>query len=178
MIRALVLMTVSAVASIASAAQPTDMDGAKTPSGKVVVAFVDTLFNQHKGEEAFDKYVSRDYLDHGYLGAGVAGGVAQGMDSGMSAAPAPASQATATKQSDFERGRTGESRMVANSKIHMDIKKVLVQGDLVFVQAHGTNGQSANGDLMWILYRVKDGKITEHWDTHNEIPDNQVNKQW
>jgi len=55
--------------------------------------------------------------------------------------------------------------------------KMVVQGDLVFVQAHGLQSKP-NGDLLWILYRVKDGKITEHWDTHNEIPDSQVGKQW
>lgn len=173
--RVLVLIVISMTAA-ASAAQPTDMDGAKTPNGKVVVAFIETLFNQHKGEEAFEKYVSRDYLDHGYLAADAAAG-AQGMNSAMSAAP-PTSQAAESKQSDFERMSVGEARMVANSKIHFDLKKVLVQGDLVFVQAHGTNGQSANGDLMWVLYRVKDGKILEHWVTHNEITNNQVNKQW
>ncbi|MGC3980397.1 MAG: nuclear transport factor 2 family protein [Steroidobacteraceae bacterium] len=176
---ALVAM-IGASASI-FAAQPTDMDGAKTANGKVVVDFIETLFNRHLGEQAFDKYVSKDYVDHGYLGAGAAAqntrsDMRQGSDmgQGMSSTAPPASN----KQSGFERSRSAEAAMVANSQIHMEVKKVLVQGDLVFVQAHGTNGQSPNGDLMWVLYRVKDGKIVEHWDTHNEIPANQVGKQW
>lgn len=163
------------ISANALAAKPTDMDGAKTASGKVVVSFIETLFNEHKGEEAFDKYVSRNYLDHGYLAAGAAPAGATPPE-GMGTPP-PASPQD-TKKSDFERGRESESRMVANSKIHIDIKKVIAQGELVFVQGHGTNGQSPNGDLMWVLYRVENGKITEHWDTHNEIPSNQVGKQW
>lgn len=159
-----------------NAAQPTDMDGANTPNGKVAVAFIDTLFNQHKGAEAFDKYVSHDYIEHGYLGmkAGPrppeAGGAAE-----QKAAP-PAAD---TKQSDFEKNRQQEAATIGKmTKMHIDIKKVVVQNDLVFVQGLGVTGMPGNGDLMWILYRVKDGKILEHWDTHNPIPDDQVNKQW
>jgi predicted SnoaL-like aldol condensation-catalyzing enzyme len=169
----IILLLGGLISANAMAAKPTDMDGAKTANGKVVVNFIETLFNQHKGEEAFDKYVSRNYLDHGYLGVGP--GPAAAASEGMSAASPPPQNA---QKSDFERGREGEARMVANSKIHIDIKKVIAQGDLVFVQGHGTNGQSPNGDLMWVLYRVENGKITEHWDTHNEIPNNQVDKQW
>lgn len=174
-VAALLLMS-GLIASSVLASQPTDLDGAKTPNGKVVVGYIETLFNQHKGVEAYDKYVSRDaYVSHGYLGAM---GTPPPQAAGSAAPPAQPAFAQDGK-SNFERMREAEAReTAANPQMRMELKKVIVQGDLVFVQAHAWNGQTQNGDLMWILFRVKDGKITEDWDTHNPIPDDQVNKQF
>jgi predicted SnoaL-like aldol condensation-catalyzing enzyme len=138
-------------ANAATASETSDMDGDKTPNGKLAVEYLLLRFNQGKMAEADKRYTSPGMIEHGYLG----------MMANANTAPAPPPEA---------RGPL---------KMTMDVKKVLVQGDLVFIQAHGTRGDTpGNGDLMWILYRVKDGKVVEHWDTHNPIPDSQVGKQW
>lgn len=132
------------------ASESTDMDGIKTANGKLAVKYLTMRFNGGKMAEADKLYTSAALVEHGYLGMARA--------AGAPAAPPP------------------EARTPL--KITMDVKKVIVQGDLVFIQAHGMRGDKGNGDLMWILYRIKDGKVVEHWDTHNEIPDDQVGKQW
>jgi predicted SnoaL-like aldol condensation-catalyzing enzyme len=41
---------------------------------------------------------------------------------------------------------------------------VLAQGDLVFVQGMAKHDPTSTGNQVWMLFRVKDGKIVEHWD--------------
>lgn len=146
---ALVTAAAAFVSMAAFAGEATDMDGIKTANGKLAVEYLTMKFNDGKMQQA-DKLYASHMIEHGYLG------MAQERPGG---APPPEVRGTPMKMS-------------------MDVKKVIVQGDLVFVQAHGMRGNTGNGDLMWILYRIKDGQIVEHWDTHNPIPDNQVGKQW
>ena len=150
-----------------TASEPTDMDGAKTKNGKIAVDYINMRFNQAKMAEADKLYASPNMIDHGYLGMSEQGGGRTG-GGAPGAAGAPPAGAP----------RAGGAPAAGGAlKENMTITKVLVQGDLVFVQAHGHQSQP-NGDLMWILYRIKDGKIVEHSDTHNVIPDSQVGKQW
>lgn len=150
---ALVTLTLMSVALTLFASEPSDMDGAKTPSGKVVVGYLAVQWGQHKDPDAAKKLVSPNLIEHGYLGAAGAG-------------PAPNAPPTPAAEGGGSGGPI------------IEIKKVLVQGDLVFVQGLGKRSEQDSGDLMWILYRVKDGKIVEHWDTHNPIPKDQKDKQW
>lgn len=52
-----------------------------------------------------------------------------------------------------------------------DIQHVLADGDLVAVHASWTALISKNGDVSVDLFRVKDGKLVEHWDVVQGIPD-------
>jgi predicted SnoaL-like aldol condensation-catalyzing enzyme len=52
-----------------------------------------------------------------------------------------------------------------------DIRRVLADGDIVAVHAHWTGLISKNGDIGIDLFRVKDGKLVEHWDVIQAIPD-------
>ena len=162
--RIALLMGGLCIATAALSTEPSDMDGAKTPNGKIAVDYINMRFNQNKMAEADKKYASPNMIEHGYLGmmGNAAGGAASGPGG-----PPPAGAPTA--------GAPPGSAPAGGEA--MSIKKVIVQGDLVFVQAHGHQSKP-NGDLLWILYRIKDGKVVEHWDTHNEIPDSQVGKQW
>lgn len=158
------------------AAEPTDMDGAKTPAGKVVMQYLEYSWSKNKKPEAAKKLEHPKMIEHGYLGSmpnsggpqGAPGGAPQGgpPPQGAPAGAPPGGQQAGGPPGGGDGGST------------ITPVKVIAQGDLVFVQGHGMRGKTGNGDLMWILYRVKDGKIIEHWDTHNEIPDNQVGKQW
>jgi predicted SnoaL-like aldol condensation-catalyzing enzyme len=51
-----------------------------------------------------------------------------------------------------------------------DIKHVLADGDLVAVHASWTSLVSENGDVSVDLFRVKNGKLVEHWDVVQGIP--------
>ena len=52
-----------------------------------------------------------------------------------------------------------------------DIRRVLADGDIVAVHAHWTGLISKNGDVGIDVFRVKDGKLVEHWDVIQAIPD-------
>jgi predicted SnoaL-like aldol condensation-catalyzing enzyme len=144
-IAALSLVSASALASGA-----TDMKGAETPNGKVVRAFLDMEMAQHKPAEAFDKYVSKDYKNK-YMGS-----------------------ATAIQDNNFAGQRAAEEKVFGgNSKITIEIKKMVAADDFVFVQALGKQDPNAKGgDQLWMLFRLKDGKIVEHWDIHSPNPEN------
>ena len=67
MIPALALAALAGGAVAADKAAPVDdnMIGLTTPNGKLVYDFINLWFNEHKGAEAFDKYVSHDnYMNH------------------------------------------------------------------------------------------------------------------
>lgn len=55
--------------------------------------------------------------------------------------------------------------------IDADVKRIIAQGDLVFAHVHYVTFNQAGVDI----FRFKDGKIVEHWDVLQLIPDDPVN---
>jgi hypothetical protein len=172
----------------AMAAEKTDMDGIKTPAGKVINDYLKMFFTECNRAGAVKKYQSDKIVEHGWLGngakeptmaemeaMGMGGGAAP--QGGAGAPPAGAAPQGAPPQGGDMGAMPAPGAAGGKCEPDADILKVMVQGDLVFVQAHGHQSKPG-GDLLWILYRVKDGKIVEHWDTHNEIPAAQIGKQW
>ena len=51
-----------------------------------------------------------------------------------------------------------------------DIRRVIADHDIVAVHAHWTGLISPNGDVGVDIFRVKDGKLVEHWDVIAPIP--------
>jgi predicted SnoaL-like aldol condensation-catalyzing enzyme len=56
-----------------------------------------------------------------------------------------------------------------------DIRHVIADGDIVAVHAHWTGLIGKNGDVGVDFFRVKDGKLVEHWDVIQTIPDTSKN---
>ncbi|UII69637.1 ester cyclase [Pseudomonas sp. HN11] len=57
-----------------------------------------------------------------------------------------------------------------------DIRRVIAEDDIVVVHAHWTGLISPNGDVGVDIFRVKDGKLLEHWDVIAPIPDTSKNQ--
>ncbi|ROM70834.1 hypothetical protein BK653_02830 [Pseudomonas brassicacearum] len=57
-----------------------------------------------------------------------------------------------------------------------DIRRVIAEDDIVAVHAHWTGLISPNGDVGVDIFRVKDGKLLEHWDVIAPIPDTSKNQ--
>ena len=55
----------------------------------------------------------------------------------------------------------------------MDVKKVLADGDLVVV--HGKTSLFGKPIAFVDIFKMKDGKVIEHWDVIQEIPTNSPN---
>ena len=57
----------------------------------------------------------------------------------------------------------------------VQIAQVAAEGDLVAVHAHVRNTPSALGQAVVYLFRVRDGKIVEEWDSTQNVPATSAN---
>jgi predicted SnoaL-like aldol condensation-catalyzing enzyme len=58
---------------------------------------------------------------------------------------------------------------------HSEIKQVFVDGDYVILHVHSTRTPGTRGRAIIEIFRLQDGKIDEHWDTIQEIPETSAN---
>lgn len=56
-------------------------------------------------------------------------------------------------------------------KNHGEIKHVLADGDLVALHIHCQRSPEMRGYAVVDIFRVENGKVVEHWDVVQEIPD-------
>ena len=73
----------------------------------------------------------------------------------------------------FEDGINGFLKEFPESKA--EIKHIGADGDLVFIHNHITLNASDRGQAAVDIFRVKDGKIVEHWDVIQDIPEKAEN---
>lgn len=117
------------------------------PNGVLVVKFLDLVFNQHKVKEGFDKYVGTTYRQHNPFAA-----------DGREAAVEFLSKALA--------GMPG---------YRYDFKHVYVDGDHVIVHSHVTREPGDRGSAVVDIFRLENGKVVEHWDVIQPIPEKSAN---
>lgn len=119
----------------------------KHPSGQLAVRLLDMAFNDRKVKDAFDRYVGPPYTQHNpQVPDGIAGALA---------------------------GVPGLLQAMPN--LRYDVKRVLVDGDLVAVHSHLTNGPADPGTAVVDIFRIKDGKAVEHWDVLQPVPTTAAN---
>jgi predicted SnoaL-like aldol condensation-catalyzing enzyme len=56
-----------------------------------------------------------------------------------------------------------------------EVKKVIAEGDFVVLHLHGINGMSPHGEQVVDMFRVKNGRVCEHWDVIQPIPGDSSN---
>jgi predicted SnoaL-like aldol condensation-catalyzing enzyme len=56
-----------------------------------------------------------------------------------------------------------------------EVKKVLAEGDMVVLHLHGMGGMNPFGEQVVDFFRIKDGKVVEHWDVIQPIPEKSEN---
>jgi predicted SnoaL-like aldol condensation-catalyzing enzyme len=115
---------------------------------ETVIAFYDLAFNQGKPAEAIEKYTGAEYRQHN---PGVADGKAAFIEY-------------------FNR----LAREYPTKKLHFH--RIIAEGDLVVVHTQ----QEWPGDNDWAsidIFRIDDrGKIVEHWDVLQRVPDSSANQ--
>jgi predicted SnoaL-like aldol condensation-catalyzing enzyme len=58
---------------------------------------------------------------------------------------------------------------------HSDIKRVFADGDFVILHVHNVPTPGSRGNAIVDIFKLEDGKIVEHWDVRQEIPEQSVN---
>ena len=56
-----------------------------------------------------------------------------------------------------------------------EVKKVIAEGDLVVLHLHGMNGPNPHGESVIDIFRIENGKVVEHWDVIQPIPESADN---
>jgi predicted SnoaL-like aldol condensation-catalyzing enzyme len=56
-----------------------------------------------------------------------------------------------------------------------EVKKVIAEGDMVVLHLHGMGGMNPFGEQVVDFFRVKNGKVVEHWDVIQPIPEKSDN---
>jgi len=113
-----------------------------------VVAYYSTAFNDKKPEEAVAKYGGPVYIQHNPQAA-------DGFDAFI----------------DFVKFFTTQ-----NPQLHVDIKRVIGECDMVVTHSHLTLSPSDRGSAVADIFRLnRQGKVVEHWDVIQAVPATSMN---
>ena len=58
---------------------------------------------------------------------------------------------------------------------HNEIKRVIAEGDLVVLHVHSVRTPGERGRAIVDIFKVEDGKIVEHWDVIQDVPEKSAN---
>ncbi|QOV36686.1 ester cyclase [Streptomyces ferrugineus] len=130
----------------AAAAWSGAKDAKEARNKQIVRAFVDLGINQKKPQQAADRYLG-DLIQHNP-------NVADGKEGWVTWA-------------------TGFVKAVPD--VNVNFKRFLADGDLVTVHTHITLNATDRGLAAMDIFRVKNGKIVEHWDVSTPVPENSAN---
>jgi len=110
---------------------------------KAVVEFYDTAINK-KDFEAASRYIGSRYVQHN---PGAADGI-EGFKAFLG----------------FLREKF--------PNYHSDIKRVFADGDYVILHVHNMREPGTRGRAIIDVFKLENGKIVEHWDVAQDIPEN------
>jgi len=115
---------------------------------EVVIAFYKLALMDFRPKEAFARYASPDFVEHS---ADSHGGTAQStvdfLDDLIKKSPEP----------------------------KWEIVRVIAEGDLVFLHVRFTPAKGATPVIVGEIFRVRNGKLAEHWDIIQHAPEHPVN---
>jgi predicted SnoaL-like aldol condensation-catalyzing enzyme len=113
----------------------------------VAVKFFNMIFTDHKVEEAFKLYSVPEYKQHNPMAA-------------------TGAQAAIGFLGPF---------LKSNPQYTGKIKHVIAEGDLVAIHNHVTSGPNDRGRAVVDIFRVVNGKVVEHWDVIQDVPEKSAN---
>ena len=113
---------------------------------KIVAAFYDAAVNQKDFEKA-SQYLGARYIQHNPLAAD---------------------------------GREGFKSFIAFLKDKFpnnrsEIKRIFADGDYVIVHVHAVREPGTRGNAIVDIFRLENGKVVEHWDVIQPIPEKAAN---
>ena len=125
---------------------PTALAQGLEANKKAVVEFYNLALNE-KNFEAASKYIGPRYTQHNPLAADGP----QGLKAFIG----------------FLRDKFPQSRS--------EIKRVFADGDYVILHVHSMREPGARGRAIVDIFKLEDGKIVEHWDVVQDVPEKAAN---
>ena len=123
------------------------LGAAPPPDNRAIVTeFARLFYTERDVKAAFDRYVVPDYIQHN---PGIPGDRAAAV-----AALAP---------------------MFAQPARVFAIQRILVDGDMAVIHIHAIPTPGSRGASVFDMYRLKNGRIVEHWDAIQTVPDQAKN---
>jgi predicted SnoaL-like aldol condensation-catalyzing enzyme len=141
----LAAMLLAAVPLAPSHAQPAASETER--NREVVTKFFDLFYNQKKVREAFETYVVPGYIQHNPIAQ-------DGRDNAIAAL---------------------EPFMKNVPGLKYEIKRIIVDGNLAAVHAHMKISPTDRGNAVIDIVRLENGKIVEHWDVIQVVPEKSAN---
>jgi predicted SnoaL-like aldol condensation-catalyzing enzyme len=119
-----------------------------TQRNRVVVEdFVELFYRRHDVRAAFERHVAEDYIQHNP-------GIADGRNAAI---------------------RALEPKFSAPG-FRTDVKLVLVDGEHAVIHVHARMAPDERGGAVADLYRLQGGRIVEHWDVLQPVPELSANE--
>lgn len=134
------------LALASSSAMAAASEAQQEANRKAVLAFYDKGLNQKDADAAL-AYVGNRYVQHNP-------GAADGPDGFR-------------KFIGFLREKFPNS--------HSEIKRSFVDGDYVILHVHAVREPGTRGNAIIDIFKLEDGKIVEHWDVVQPVPENPAN---
>jgi len=123
-------------------------DGNQTPK-HLVLAFYKLALTDFKPKEAFAEYVAPDFIEH--------------------SADSPSGTAQSTV--DFL------TQLIKTSpQPKWEVVRAIAEGDMVFLHVRFTPAAGASPIIVGEIFRVRNGRIAEHWDIIQHSPEHPVNQ--
>ncbi len=140
------LLLAAALIALAPAAACAADTAQMEENKKVVAEFYDAAVNQ-KNFEAASKFLGPRYIQHN---PGAADGP-EGLEAYI----------------NFLREKFPDS--------HSEVKHVFADGDCVIQHVHSVRTPGSRGSAIINIFKLENGKIVEHWDVIQEIPEKSAN---
>jgi len=113
---------------------------------RLVSDFVHRFYDQRDVRGAFERYVAPDYVQHNP-------NIADGREAAIVAL----------------------TPLFANREVQLQVRHVIVDGDMVVVHLLARENPAARGAAVADIFRISGGRIVEHWDILEDIPEHSLN---
>lgn len=112
----------------------------------IVSRFVDLFYRQKQVRAAFEAYVTEDYIQHNPE-------IADGREAAILVL----------------------EPMFSKPTFMIEVKRIIVDGDIAVVHLFARSAAGERGGSVMDMFRLKNGKIVEHWDVLQSVPEKSAN---
>ena len=138
--------SVVTLALLASMPAQAEVKG-RNAAERTVIALLDIAFNQKKPAEAFDRYGGSYYRQHNPTAPDGKEAIVSLLSGWLPTVPG----------------------------LHYEIKRIISDGNMVWVHSHVTMGPGDRGQAVVDIFRLERGKVVEHWDVGTPVPEKPSN---